>query len=109
WSNTTGSGNVALGFRSLSENTGSDNIAIGNQANAESTEGSQNIVIGTNATSYNGTLNTIIGYGAFPLSAGTTHSVAIGANAIVNCNNCLALGGNTATSRTKIGINNSTP
>lgn len=50
-SNETGSGNIAIGLYALEKSTGSNNIAIGNSAADESgVSGSNNIVIGANAS-----------------------------------------------------------
>ncbi len=89
--NIEGESNVALGFQSLQTSTGNYNTGVGAFTNVPAGHG--NTAIGTSA----GTEGTI------------SFATAIGIFAKVSCSNCLVLGGNTASYRTKVGINNSSP
>lgn len=112
YSTTTGSGNLAIGFRALYSNTtgdanyaygsdalysnttGIENQAIGNGALYSNTTGSRNVAVGkfglwANTT---GTNNTAIGYNASVLSDNLTNSTAIGSYATVSSSNTIQLG-----------------
>jgi hypothetical protein len=86
-SNTTGSGNVAIGHNALdSITTASDNISIGRNAICANTTGYSNVSIGSYSSDANttGFENTVIGVSA--LGANTTGScnTAVGRNAFRN-------------------------
>jgi hypothetical protein len=104
--NTVYGDNVAIGYGSLEINSGNSNIAIG-VASLDINNGSNNVGIG-GSTSIDGSYGTALGTKA-TIEGDVQTSTALGANAMVNCNQCMALGGSNATSRTKVGINNSSP
>ena len=94
--NTTGSGNAALGVQSLLANTtGFQNTAMGMQAGQAVTTGSA---------------NTFIGFASGPDSSHSdiVNATAIGANAVVNQSNSLALGGQGANA-VSVGIGTAVP
>jgi hypothetical protein len=108
--NTTGSGNVAIGYRALESNFGVDNVAIGNQTLTNNGNGSANVGIGSGATAgIGGISNTALGSNSIVTGTNTIIATALGAGATVTCSNCMALGGNTPSYRTKVGINIATP
>lgn len=122
---------VAIGDSALFSNDYCCNLAIGDKALKNMAGFSYyNTAIGIGAMSLvnSGTSNTAIGFGALQSSSGygqyitaigagagvigasaLTSATAIGANADVGCSNCLTLGGDNTFSRTKVGINQSTP
>jgi hypothetical protein len=109
--NQSGGLNVAVGNNTLFQNlTANSNTAIGTQA-LQVTTASNNTAVGYQAGNVNttGTNNTLLGNSANVNTASLNYATAIGSGATVACSNCLVLGGNTATNRTKVGINNSTP
>jgi len=115
--NTTGANNSAFGFNALLANTGNNNAAFGVAALQANTTGGGNAAFGTNALILNtsganntalgsgagaaglaanttGSNNTFIGYNSgLATSTQLTNATAIGANALVNCSNCMVLGG----------------
>lgn len=106
--------NLAMGNNALKNLSGFSyyNTAIGIGAMSLVTSGAGNTAIGFGAlqnigSGYSNNI-TAIGSGA-GVTAALNNATAIGAYAEVSCNNCLALGGNTTGTRTKIGINQSTP
>jgi hypothetical protein len=122
-----GSNSIAIGDSALFSDDYCCNLAIGGKA-LKNLSGFNyyNTAIGTGAMSLvpSSTGSTAIGYGtlqsvggyyitAVGAGAGATpglsFATAIGAEANVSCNNCLALGGSAASTRTKVGINQSTP
>lgn len=132
YSATTGSQNTALGDMALYNNTsGFMNVGVGSSALDSYTTGSYNAGIGANAGrssgsffsgnfnfygGYNsgninilGSYNTFLGANANVTNTGFSYATAIGADAFVNCNNCMALGGITPTTRTNVGINTHSP
>lgn len=110
--NTTGIGNSAFGDDALGNTTiGGLNTAVGPNAIGQNVSGNNNAGIGYAAlfTNITGSNNTALGYQADIRTDGQSFSTAIGSNAVVNCSNCLVLGGSTITSHTRVGINNRTP
>jgi hypothetical protein len=109
--NTIGASNVAVGSSALYNSTGQNNTGVGLYAMLTNVQGESNTSLGYYALSFNvsGNKNTAIGSSADVSQVALNYATAIGADADVNCNNCMALGGNTSTSRTKVGINQSTP
>jgi trimeric autotransporter adhesin len=120
-SNTGGSGNTAVGAMALESNSewrfddnllfyAEDNTAVGFRALYSNTSGNSNTALGTSALSDNlsGDFNTGLGYDASTKEY-LKFATAIGAKAVIACNNCLALGGSTVESRTKVGINFEAP
>jgi hypothetical protein len=112
-------GNTALGFEALYTNNptflgnGGKNTAIGYMAARNATTGFHNVAIGDSSASTleTGFDNTLLGSKADVGFEDLTNAVAIGANARVNCSNCLALGGDEADgfAYTRVGINNNNP
>ncbi len=103
--------NLAIGGNALRTLSGFNyyNTAIGIGAMALVPSSTGNTAIGYHAMqSVGGYYVTAIGAGA-NVTSGLSFATVVGASAYVGCNNCLALGGNTASSRTKVGINQSTP
>jgi hypothetical protein len=107
--NTTGSFNTALGDLTLASNTtANSNTAVGAFALESNTEGAFNTAVGEAAGFFNitGSNNTFLGAGADLISSTPlNNATAIGANALVNCSNCLVLGD----SSVNVGIGTSTP
>jgi hypothetical protein len=113
-SNTTGSSNTAEGAGSLGGNTtGSGNTANGHVALNFNTTGSNNTAIGFQAgqtanPNLTGSNNTFIGFNAGPgTPTQLTNAAAIGASALVNCNNCIVLGDSTMPM--SVGIRTNSP
>ena len=127
-SNTTGSGNTAMGSphsdpathksnnsSSLSSNTtGSDNTSLGASSLGSNTTGNNNVALGSLAgltlTAANanttGSGNTFVGYDSGPgVSTEIDNATALGANALVNCSNCVVLGDSTVPMLVGIGTN----
>ncbi|HSY92585.1 MAG TPA: DNRLRE domain-containing protein [Candidatus Binatus sp.] len=127
-SNTTGSGNTAMGSphsdpathksnnsSSLSSNTtGSDNTSLGASSLGSNTTGNNNVALGSLAgltlTAANanttGSSNTFVGYDSGPgVSTEIDNATALGANALVNCSNCMVLGDSTLPMLVGIGTN----
>ncbi len=108
--NTTGSNNTALGYKSIyGANTYScsNNTAVGDSALYTNTTGANNTAVGNEAMYVNSTSNhlTVLGAQAdVGLSTGLTYATAIGSGAIVSGSNCMALGGQTQTNYTYVGI-----
>jgi hypothetical protein len=109
--NINGYGNTAVGNSALSNNiSGVDNIGLGEGILATNTTGSYNTAVGKFALSnnINGNGNTAIGHTANIFPSDLHNATAIGANAVVGCNNCLVLGSangiNGATSDVNVGI-----
>jgi hypothetical protein len=93
--NTIGSKNTALGWVSLNANTtGEINTAIGSLSMQNNTTGYGNTAIGAQTMSVNttGIYNTTLGYGAGPINASQNYSTAIGAWSSVGCSSCIVLG-----------------
>lgn len=110
-SNTTGNGNVAIGVGALYENiSGESNVGIGSNA-LRNNSNSGNVAIGHNSGDniINGNNNTLIGNLTNTTITNLQYAVAIGSGAAVSTSNSIALGGNNATTRTRVGINNSSP
>src|SRR5579862_2928948 len=109
--NITGSYNNAIGYNALLSNTsGSQNNALGDAALSSNTTGPYNIGIGYEAgqTNTTGTSTTLLGSFADVGAHNLATSTAIGAGAIVNCSNCLVLGG-TGQNTVNVGIGTTTP
>ncbi len=81
--NQTGSGNVALGYNTLSSTySGQNNTAVGTSAGSSTT----------------GSSNTFIGYQANATLSNINNAAAFGANAEVNASNKMVLGSSSVTS-----------
>ena len=110
--NTTGLQNTANGAFALSNNTTGDaNTGIGTNSLLNNSSGIGNTGIGRRSgeTNQSGSNNTFIGYLSNAGSSALTYATAVGAQATVNCNNCLTLGGSTPATRTSVGININAP
>jgi hypothetical protein len=111
--NSSGNANTFIGaFSGKSNIVGSYNSFLGDLAGYKTTAGNANCFVGYLSGSINidGGGLTMLGAQATPGFANLSNSTAIGANAIVSCNNCMALGGTTVTGfQTRVGINNTTP
>ena len=124
-SNTTGNHNVAIGEAALSQsNSPNGNTAVGYQAGTLNTVGYGNTAMGDSAqVGVSGNFNTAIGVAAMfdnvtgsentavghlagptPLYFNLSNATAIGANAAVECSDCLVLGNNA-----NVGIGVSAP
>ncbi len=111
----TGQNNSALGWSALSADTsGGTNTAVGSSALSSNTTGGNNAAFGYQAgvtqtaanANVTGSNDTFIGANSGP--AGSTevdNSAAIGANALVNCSNCIVLGDSTQPMMVGIGTN----
>jgi hypothetical protein len=112
---TTGFQNAAFGAGALDYyTTGDRNTGVGmfsGRSAASFFTGDDNVYAGYNSGSSNwtGSNNTILGSNANVNTTNLTYATAIGSAATVNCSNCLALGGNAAANRTRVGINNNNP
>ena len=116
--NTTGGDNSAFGLNALAFNTtGGLNSALGAGALQSNSTGNNNTAIGfqagVTANGFNGNIsgsnNTFIGFNAGPgTSTQLTNATAIGENALVSCNNCMALGG-TGPDAVNVGIGTTSP
>ena len=117
FANTTGEHNAIFGRSAGSANTaGNYNSFYGRSAAYANTTGSYNTAIGYSTLNANstGTLNTALGYNANINNTGVlTNATAIGANARVDCSNCLVLGSvntvNGAISGVAVGIGTTNP
>jgi trimeric autotransporter adhesin len=103
--------NVAIGESALLVIAGQGNTAVGSSSIANLIFGAANVAIGSQSM-----LNATGGYNNTALGSGTVigppdynYATAIGSESKVACSNCMALGGNTSVTRTKVGINQSTP
>jgi hypothetical protein len=113
--NSTGVANTAVGAGALDNSTdGGNNTASGTLALRANTTGNNNTAVGFNAgvtpTTANantaGSNNTFLGFQSGPgTSTQLSNATAIGANALVNCNNCMVLGESTV----NVGIGTSNP
>lgn len=112
FSNTSGSGSTAVGTGALYTNSSSDNTAVGRDALSLNSTGSQNTAIGyssgTTLTAANanvsGSSNTFVGYNTgFDSPVQRNNAAAIGANAKVDADNALILGG-TGANAVNVGI-----
>lgn len=109
--NTTGNFNTSVGSSNLRSNlTGSLNTALGFNALIDNSSGNANTAIGYNAMTNNttGTSNTALGFGANVGSNNLSNAIAIGYNSLVNCSNCMVLGG-TGGNTVNVGIGLNTP
>ena len=114
--NTTGSANTAVGSALMNNVSGHHNVAVGWHSLHQNTYGINNTALGSFALSSNsGTNNTGIGYSA-EVNTNLTdliNSTAVGAQAWVDCSNCMVLGSvngaNGATSNVNVGIGNTNP
>jgi len=101
--NTTGNNNTASGaFALLSNTTGNNNTAVGLQAGLTATSANANTT---------GSNNTFIGFNSgpgVPSASNLQNATAIGANAVVNCSNCMVLGDSTMPMNVGIGTNTPT-
>ena len=111
-----GDHNSAVGANSLINNTrGDGNAVLGADAMFNNTLGNKNVAIGISSLAANitGSKNTVVGYKSNVSSAGLLNATAIGANALVACDNCMSLGSiidiNGANANTKVGIGTTTP
>ncbi len=105
--NTAGAANVFIGTSAAATHqNGIQNVIIGADA-AWNSDGDGNVIIGGNgAGSGNmaGSNNTFIGFSAVPGAANLTNAAALGANAQVDCNDCMVLGDDV-----NVGIGTTTP
>jgi hypothetical protein len=88
-----GSYNTAMGYTAMSRIHGTNNTAIGSYALPGDTSGSYNVALGyeTGVSVTLGSNNTFLG--AFADGKGVlSNATAIGYNARVSCNNCIAIG-----------------
>ncbi|MCW5907462.1 MAG: tail fiber domain-containing protein [Chitinophagales bacterium] len=94
--NTTGAANVFIGTSAAATHeTGDHNVIIGADAAWNSDGGDGNVIIGGNGTGSGnmaGSNNTFIGFATLPGVANLTNATAIGANAQVDCSDCMVLG-----------------
>lgn len=110
----TASRAIAIGFTALGITTvtGTDNIGIGHTVGGALTSGARNILIGTDTaiTLSTGSNNVFIGYNA-QLNSLTQrdYAVIIGAGAVIDQSNAMALGGTNTTTFTDIGSGTATP
>ncbi len=102
--------NVFFGYIAGQSTTGTQNVAIGTNAFMANTTGSGNVALGTGAlqTNSTGTGNIAIGNFADVNSPGLINAVAIGRNAKVGASNSLILGG-TGADAVNVGIGTTTP
>lgn len=103
--------NTAIGFSALFANDyGNYNTAVGAGALSNNIGGTGNTGIGINTmlTNTSGSDNIAVGNGADVVLVNQIQSIAIGYNAKVGCNKCMALGG-TGTNAIKVGIGTTTP
>jgi hypothetical protein len=109
--NTFGDYNNAFGLALSANTTGSYNNGFGWRALNFSFSGWYNNAFGGNALYGNttGNKNTGLGHYADVLASNLNFATALGAHAKVGCSNCLALGGDVDSTRTKVGINMATP
>jgi trimeric autotransporter adhesin len=114
--NNTAWNNTASGFASLNRNeTGEGNTASGLQSAFFNTTGNYNTANGYLSfnTNTSGSRNTTMGAFTDVLTFNLTNATAIGANARVDCDNCLVLGSvngiNSATNDVKVGIGTTNP
>jgi len=115
--NSTGVANTAVGAGALDNSTdGGNNTASGTLALQANTTGNNNTAVGFNAgvtpTNANanttGSNNTFLGFQSGPgTSTQLSNTTAIGANALVNCNNCMVLGD--STTPMSVGIRTNSP
>jgi hypothetical protein len=116
YSNSIGDYNTAIGGEALfTNNTGHSNTANGYQALYTNATGYGNTALGFWALSHkdSGTYNTGVGFNTDISANGLTNATALGAQSVVNCNNCMVLGSvaniNGATSGVNVGIGVNTP
>ncbi len=102
--------NVFFGYIAGQSTTGTQNVAIGTNAFSANITGSGNVALGTGAlqTNTSGTGNIAIGNFADVNSPGLINAVAIGRNAKVGASNSLILGG-TGADAVNVGIGTTTP
>lgn len=109
---TTGSFNCAFGVLNLSDLTfGNSNTSIGSNVFESLTTGSNNVGVGSSIANGFFHLNscTFIGSGSTASLDSLTNAIAIGANAIVNSDNSIVLGGIVAGHGCYVGIGTSSP
>ena len=116
YANTIGNYNSFLGRNAGFNNTeGGGNVFLGLEAGFSNTTGADNAFLGTFAgwSNTSGNYNTFIGRGSKGAAGDLTNATAVGANALVNCSNCMVLGSinglNGATSGVKVGIGTTNP
>lgn len=114
--NNQGDDNSFFGFASgVATTTGGENSFFGRISGGANKTGSKNAFFGsdTGNTNVSGSSLTLMGYKSDVGSAGLTNATAIGANARVDQNNTIVLGGifnvNGATADTRVGIGTTTP
>ncbi|NOS91569.1 MAG: hypothetical protein HOP30_06580, partial [Cyclobacteriaceae bacterium] len=102
--------NAFFGYIAGQSTTGTQNVAIGTNAFSANISGSGNVALGTGAlqTNSSGTGNIAIGNFADVSSPGLINSIAIGRNAIVGASNSMVLGG-TGGDAVNVGIGTTTP
>lgn len=116
FNNTTGRYNSFFGASAGYDNLeGEHNSFFGRAAGLFNTAGHYNSFFGRSAgySNMTGTLNTALGYFSNVSTGALTNATAIGANARVDCSNCMVLGSvngiNGATSGVKVGIGVASP
>lgn len=115
YNNAAGFQNTALGAGALDYNTtGNRNTGVGfwtGRNGVTPFTGSDNFYAGYNAGNFNytGSNNTLIGSNTNVNTSTLTYATALGSGATVNCSSCLALGGTTGASRTRVGIGTNAP
>jgi hypothetical protein len=94
--NISGDNNTAIGLNSLRVNSsGVGNVAVGRDALTNTTTGNFNLGLGMDALFNNttGSHNIGIGYRSNVANGNYTNAIAIGYEALVDCSNCMVLGG----------------
>jgi hypothetical protein len=114
WSGS-GIGNTAIGTGSMYSAKGSYNTAVGLNSFSRASWGNYNVAIGDSALHSNlkGSRNTVLGSKSSTSADSLVNATAIGANAQVDCSNCLVLGStsglNGATTNVNVGISRTDP
>jgi hypothetical protein len=110
-----GSENTSIGAFSSTLTTGNNNTGLGFSSLYSNVGGNNNTAVGANALINNttGSNNSMFGFNAKPLNTTQTNATALGAQAQVDCDNCLVLGSvngtNSATATVKVGIGKTNP
>ncbi|MBI3218320.1 MAG: tail fiber domain-containing protein [Bacteroidetes bacterium] len=102
--------NAFFGYIAGQSTTGTQNVAMGTNAFTGNISGSGNVALGTGAlqTNTSGTGNIAIGNFADVSSPGLINSIAIGRNAVVGASNSMVLGG-TGGNAVNVGIGTTQP
>ncbi len=105
-----GNGSVHVGTSNAPASGSDNNTFVGIGAGNSTNGGGGNVFVGRNVAAANqtGLRNTIIGFGANVKTSNLVNATAVGANATVDCHNCLVLGSvfneNGGEIDTKVGI-----